>query len=83
MFPIVFIGKPIVTNLPIDMGGTFVDLAYGQLYPHGASSALIQAVRNANDALIRCELLRVKNLEQRQRLIDIIQRIGPILGQTR
>lgn len=65
------------------MGGTLVDLAYGQLYPHGASYALIQAVRNANVALIQCELLQIKNLEQRQRLIDIIQRIAPILGQTR
>lgn len=83
MFPVVFIGKPIVTHLPVNMGGSFVDLAYGQLHPHGASYALIQAVRNANVALIQCELLQVKNLEQRQRLIDIIQRIGPILGQTR
>jgi len=37
------IGKPIVCALPVDLGGTFVDLAYGQLKPHNASNRLIQA----------------------------------------
>lgn len=72
-----------MSELPVDMGGNFVDLAYGQLRPHGASYELIQAVRNADVALIRLELARIKDAENRLRLTAIIQHIGPILGRRR
>jgi hypothetical protein len=70
-------------TLPVDLGGTFVDVAYGQLKPHDASNRLIQAVRNADTQIIRDELLKIKDRQQLLRLLTIIQRIGPVLGSQR
>lgn len=60
-----------------------VDLAYGQLRPHGASYSLIQAVRDADENAIITQLQLIENHEFRDRLINIIQRLGLILGKNR
>lgn len=58
----------------------FVD---GQLLGNGASQSLVSAVIDADDHQIAQELLKVEDLEQRDRLISIIQRLGEIQGAKR
>lgn len=70
-------------EIPVDLGGALIDLAYGQLRPNGASYKLIQAVRNADEQAIRNELLKIEDEKTRESLIEIIQQIGVILGRQR
>lgn len=58
----------------------FID---GQLLPHGATKALIVAVRSGNDTAILTELRKVSNPDERRVLHHIIQCMGPILGRQR
>ena len=55
----------------------------GQLLPHGASRVLIDAVKSADDVRITQELLKISNLEERDRLTAIVQRLGVLLGKKR
>lgn len=58
----------------------FVD---GQLLGNGATPELVAAVIDADDRQISLELLKVEDLEQRDRLTSIIQRLGEIQGVKR
>lgn len=60
-----------------------VDLIDGQLLPHGASYNLILAIADGHELRIREVLLLESDLEKRQRLSRIIQRLAPILGRNR
>ena len=58
----------------------FVD---GQLLANGATPALVTAVIDADDRQIMEEILKVGDKEQRDRLINIIQRLGEVQGSRR
>lgn len=60
-----------------------IDLVAGQLLAHGGEPGLVQSVRDANEALVIQALKEIADLKLRNRLVSIIQRLGPILGRFR
>lgn len=73
-------------NLPDDPDTTKweVGLVDGQLIGRpGSSYELIRAVCAGDDERISKELLRVGNEADRATLIEILQRIGPMIGRRR
>lgn len=66
----------------IDKSGEDLGIVAGQILFNGGSRELVAAVKSASDEQIRIELLKLPE-SQRDRLTEVIQRLGLIQGRDR
>lgn len=60
-----------------------VGFVEGQLLAWGSTPELIDAVSSGDDRAIETELKKIESLKERDRLLEIIQQIGPVIGRRR